>query len=41
MEYEKEILGQMKKMFEPAGFDAAQDVAGIVLNRWGHALIAT
>ena len=39
-EYEKEIIEQMSKMFAPDGFDAEQDVAGIVLNRWGHAYIS-
>lgn len=39
-QYEGEILAQMTEMFGEAGFDAARDVAGIVLNRWGHAYIA-
>ena len=26
-------------MFGSAGFDAKRDIAGIVLNRWGHAFI--
>ena len=39
-EYEKEIVGQMSKMFAAYGFDAEQDIAGIVLNRWGHAYIS-
>lgn len=39
-DYEAEIIGQMNVMFAAAGFDAARDVAGIVLNRWGHAYIA-
>ena len=38
--YEAEIIGQMTKMFASAGFNAEQDVAGIVLNRWGHAYIS-
>ena len=38
--YEKEIIEQMTKMFAAYGFDAANDVAGIVLNRWGHAYIS-
>jgi spermidine dehydrogenase len=29
----------MVKMFSPGGFDPKRDVAGIVLNRWGHAYI--
>lgn len=36
-DYEQKILRQMLKLFGSAGFDPAQDVAGIILNRWGHA----
>jgi spermidine dehydrogenase len=39
-DYEKEIIGQMTRMFSTYGFDAGQDIAGIVLNRWGHAYIS-
>ena len=39
-DYEKEIVEQMTKMFSTAGFDAEEDIAGIVLNRWGHAYIS-
>lgn len=39
-QYETEILAQMTSMFSAYGFDAARDVAGIVLNRWGHAYIS-
>ena len=39
-EYEKEIIDQMTKMFSAYGFNAERDVAGIVLNRWGHAYIS-
>lgn len=39
-DFERQILGQMSEMFGPAGFDARRDVAGIVLNRWGHAYFA-
>jgi spermidine dehydrogenase len=39
-DYEKEIIDQMTKMFAAYGFDAANDIAGIVLNRWGHAYIS-
>jgi spermidine dehydrogenase len=39
-QYETEIIEQMTKMFAAAGFDAERDVAGIVLNRWGHAFIS-
>ena len=38
--YEKEIIAQMNSMFSPVGFAAKRDVAGIVLNRWGHAYIS-
>ncbi len=38
-EYEEKILEQMERMFGPAGFDRAKDVAGIILNRWGHAYV--
>ena len=39
-EYEKIIVQQMPAMFAPAGFDAERDLAGIILNRWGHAYIS-
>lgn len=39
-DFEAEILAQMTEMFGPSGFDARRDVAGIVLNRWGHAFVA-
>jgi spermidine dehydrogenase len=39
-QYEQEIIGQMTKMFASSGFEAKRDVAGIVLNRWGHAYIS-
>jgi len=39
-QYEQEILTQMNLMFSAAGFDAKRDVAGIVLNRWGHAYVS-
>ncbi len=35
--YEEKILAQMQKLFGSAGFDPGRDVAGIILNRWGHA----
>ena len=38
--YEKEIINQMTNMFSAVGFVAKRDVAGIVLNRWGHAYIS-
>ncbi len=39
-EFERQIRLQMSEMFSPAGFDAERDIAGIVLNRWGHAFLA-
>lgn len=39
-QYERQIRSQLQTLFGDAGFDARRDVAGIVLNRWGHAYIA-
>ena len=39
-DYEKEIVDQMTAMFADYGFKAERDIAGIVLNRWGHAYIS-
>jgi spermidine dehydrogenase len=36
-EYEERIRAQMDLMFRGSGFDAKRDIAGIILNRWGHA----
>jgi spermidine dehydrogenase len=36
-EYEAAVLSQLTRQFASAGFDAKRDVAGIILNRWGHA----
>ena len=36
-EYERRIYAQMNKLFASSGFDAEKDVAGVILNRWGHA----
>ena len=38
-EYERQIREQMMEMFGASGFDAKRDIAGIVLNRFGHAFI--
>lgn len=38
---EKQIRDQFTKMFGPAGFDADRDIAGITLNRQGHAYVVT
>ena len=40
LDYEREIRAHMNDLFGGAGFDARRDIAGIVLNRWGHAYIA-
>jgi spermidine dehydrogenase len=36
-EYERQIRQQFTDMFARSGFDASRDLAGIILNRWGHA----
>jgi spermidine dehydrogenase len=36
-EYERQIRQQFTDMFARSGFDASRDIAGIILNRWGHA----
>lgn len=38
-EYEERILKQMTHLFGRYGFDPKRDVAGIILNRWGHAYV--
>jgi spermidine dehydrogenase len=38
-EYERQIRQQFTNMFARAGFDARRDIAGIILNRWGHAYL--
>ena len=38
-QYERRIVAQLQEMFGAGGFDARRDVAGIVLNRWGHAFV--
>ena len=39
-DYEQLIREQFTAMFGGAGFDAKRDIAGIVLNRWGHAYLS-
>ena len=39
-DYEIEIREHMSRLFSGFGFDAERDIAGLVLNRWGHAYIA-
>jgi spermidine dehydrogenase len=38
-QYEREIRQQMGDMFAAGGFDPRRDIAGIILNRWGHAYV--
>jgi spermidine dehydrogenase len=35
--YERKIREQLTDMFGASSFDAKRDIAGITLNRWGHA----
>jgi spermidine dehydrogenase len=37
--YERQIREQLVRLFGRAGFDPRRDVAGLVLNRWGHAYV--
>jgi spermidine dehydrogenase len=39
-DYEHRIRAQLTDMFSSSGFDASRDIAGIVLNRWGHAYVS-
>jgi spermidine dehydrogenase len=39
-EYERQIRQQFADMFAHSGFDASRDIAGIILNRWGHAYLS-
>ena len=38
-DYERQMREQLTDMFAATGFDAKRDIAGIVLNRFGHAFI--
>jgi spermidine dehydrogenase len=38
-QYEREIREQLGDMFAAGGFDPRRHIAGIVLNRWGHAYV--
>ena len=38
-EYERVFREQMADMFAPGGFNPRRDIAGIILNRWGHAYV--
>jgi spermidine dehydrogenase len=34
--FERNIRGQLARMLDGAGFDAARDIEGIIVNRWAH-----
>jgi spermidine dehydrogenase len=38
-EYERMVREQFTLMFARSGFDARRDIAGMILNRWGHAYL--
>jgi spermidine dehydrogenase len=38
-DYERRIRDQLSEMFGRSGFDPERDIAGIILNRWGHAFV--
>ena len=38
-QYERQFREQLGDMFAPGGFDPRRDIAGIILNRWGHAYV--
>jgi spermidine dehydrogenase len=39
-DYERRIRVQFDEMFGRAGLDVRRDIAGIILNRWGHAYVS-
>lgn len=39
-EYERLIREQLTEMFSCSGSDPQRDIAGIILNRWGHAYVS-
>lgn len=39
-DYERRIRTQFDDMFARAGLDVRRDIAGIILNRWGHAYVS-
>ena len=39
-DFELQIRRQLQHMLGAGGFDAKRDIAGIIINRWGHAYIA-
>ena len=38
-DFERQIREQMTLMFARSGFNARRDIAGIIVNRWGHAYL--
>ncbi|MGE0441157.1 MAG: NAD(P)-binding protein [Gemmatimonadales bacterium] len=38
-DYEARLAGHLTRLFGDHGFDARRDVAGVILNRWGHARV--
>jgi len=38
-QYERAFREQLADMFAAGGFDPRRDIAGIILNRWGHAYV--
>jgi len=39
-DYERQVRQQFTDMFARSGFDSGRDIAGIILNRWGHAYLS-
>ncbi|PYT63155.1 MAG: hypothetical protein DMG42_36750 [Acidobacteria bacterium] len=39
-DYERQIREQFSDMFAHAGLNTGRDIAGIILNRWGHAYLS-
>jgi spermidine dehydrogenase len=39
-DYERQVREQFTEMFASGGFDAGRDIAGVILNRWGHAYLS-
>jgi spermidine dehydrogenase len=39
-EYERQLREQFATMFSTSGFNVRRDIAGIILNRWGHAYLS-
>lgn len=38
-DYERQLRQQFADMFSRSGFDPGRDIAGVILNRWGHAYL--